>query len=233
MPVDRIAPLDAPKRIAPLASSFRIAPLPPGPTLYVYPGSSKFCRLAETCRPFSDCYIFLEGTATLSALAFRKNAEAFAGVTLGSYPDLISAARYITFAAVAFGTTTYDIRATDSAGVIVTSRTTVHTDVRIGDWRMGPGYIPAKNALINQKTRPFADSEFSLPGATENTYIASCSYTIDGGAPVTIGATPDGRFKEIKKLALSWGTAVMRTLLLSITDTSAGTATASVKIFVG
>jgi hypothetical protein len=203
--------------------------------LYVYPGSSKFCRLGETVRPFSDCYIKFDGTATLSTLTFRKNAEAFAGVTIGTYPDLVSAARYITFTAVGFGTTTYDLKATDSGGVIVTVRTTIHTDVRIGDWRLGPGNIPAKSALVDEKIRPFADAEFSLPGATENDYLdTTATYQIDAGAPVVLNNTPDGLTKEIKKFSTSWGSASMRTLTINITDNATPTtASASVKVFIG
>lgn len=206
--MSRLFPRPSPYRIFPLPSPYRdiIDLVDP---LRVFPGKYKRCLLGDRCYPFGEAAV-ITGNAITTVEYMKTGDVAYTTVAAGTYPDALTAAKYVSFAPTVFSAgVTFTLKITDSSGNIRTKEVLVVSDVQVAR---------DKIAATNQRIRPFCDATF----ATDATKLASAAYQEMGGAKTPITASGgDTLIEAIQKLELSWGSSGTKTLTLFVTDTGA------------
>lgn len=169
----RIFPRRSSRRIFPLPSSDRIFPVVPAETHFVQPGASKYVLLGERVYPFGELEVVPPSGVTISAIDYKLTTDvSWTSVSLGSNPDLLTAARFISVVVSAFSSTrSYDIRITFSDGATRTQTVDVNSTVRLAR---------NKTAVSTHSLRVFGDATF----ATDASLIDTIKYEVSGASTV-------------------------------------------------
>lgn len=172
------------------------------------PGAAKRCVLGETCFPFGE--LSFEDQELVTQLETQQDAGGYGTVSAGSWPDIFTAARMMSFAPAKFyAETQWWIRFTQ--GAYVEARwVSVFVDVRAG---------VNKTAKTKQRVKVFADASF----CTDASLISAVQYAVDGETAKTAIPTSYGSdlVTRVKNFELSWDSTGSRTVRLYVTDTNA------------
>ncbi len=132
-------------------SAGRDFPLAAVEALVVLPGTSKRLLLGELGYPFGDLWI--DQPLEVDTIETKEGSGSFSFVSLGNFPDLMTATRFQDFTPQDFNNDLrFTIKVTDLSGGVIEKELTVVTDVEIGI---------DKASLSNQTIKPFSDATFA------------------------------------------------------------------------
>lgn len=144
-------PLEGLTTSFPLVPAGRDFPLAALEVLVVLPGTSKRLLLGELGYPFGDLWI--DKPLLVDTIETKEGSGSFSFVSLGNFPDLMTATRFESFTPQDFNKDLrFTIKVTDLSGGVIEKELTVRTDVEIGI---------DKASLTNQTIKPFSDSTFA------------------------------------------------------------------------
>ncbi len=145
----------------------------PAETHFVQPGASKYVLLGDRVYPFGELEVVPPSGVTITAIDYKLTTDvSWTAVSVGSNPDLVTAARFFSVVISAFSNTrSYDIRVTFSDAATRTQTVHVISTVRIAK---------NKTAISAQSLRVFGDATF----ATDASLIDTIKYEVSGASTV-------------------------------------------------
>jgi len=179
---NRNFPLIHPERTFPLPATDRVFPVTRvNPAFNFVPGYSKRALLGERVYPFAE--LFVDPISDISSIGWKKkSAGSFTAVTVGAYPDLYTATKFIEFLPQVFDNNLiFNLKIIDTAANIIEKDVSVISSVEIA---------AHKAVLADQQFKPFSDATF----AEDTTLITAIKYEISGASTVAKTAIPVEQF---------------------------------------
>ncbi len=178
---NRNFPLIHPERTFPRPAADRVFPVTiVDPAFGFMPGYSKRALLGERIYPFAE--LFVDPISDISTIEWKQTGVAFASVSVGAYPDLYTAAKFVEFLPQVFDNNlVFSLKITDTSANIIEKDVSVISNVEIA---------AHKAVLADQRVRPFSDATF----ADDAALITAIKYEISGASTVAKTVIPVEQF---------------------------------------